>query len=78
MLDPETNRCKIYEMRPPVCRVDEMYDERPILNQSMSRREWHITNVVMCHLLIDRRGLPDDLYPLVPGEELVAIRQRLD
>ena len=50
----EDNKCKIYDKRPDICRVDKMYEIR---NPSISRKEYYIENSKACHTLIDRLKL---------------------
>ena len=48
------NKCKIYDKRPDICRVDKMYKIR---NTTKSRKEYYIENTKMCHKLIDKLKL---------------------
>lgn len=49
-LDKETNLCTIYEDRPLICRVDELY-EKTSLKEQMSKNEWHKLNKDICEML---------------------------
>jgi Fe-S-cluster containining protein len=55
-LDKETNKCKIYETRPKICRVDEMYD---VFKDKYTKKQWFIENTKVCHVLIDKEGIED-------------------
>lgn len=49
-LDQETNLCTIYEDRPLICRVDDLYDELQ-LSKKMTKSEWHKMNSDICKKL---------------------------
>ncbi len=44
------NKCKIYDKRPDICRVDKIYEIR---NLNISKKKYYIENTKMCHELID-------------------------
>lgn len=49
-LDLDTNLCTIYEDRPLICRVDDMYEETQ-LSEQMSKAEWQRLNEEVCKKL---------------------------
>lgn len=49
-LDQDTNLCTIYEDRPLICRVDDLYNEVQ-LSKSISKRDWHRVNEKICKKL---------------------------
>ena len=49
--------CKIYENRPEICRVDELYHKIKDENPDLSQIDWNILNTKECHKLIDLNGL---------------------
>lgn len=51
-LDTQTNRCKIYDARPLICRVDDYYLEH--LTSEMSLDEWYEQNMNACKELNER------------------------
>lgn len=48
-LDKETNLCNIYEIRPLICRVDEMFEL--VFNKFMSREEYMSLNIKSYEIL---------------------------
>ena len=63
-LDPQTQRCLIYETRPAICRVDVMYASR---YNEMSKTEYYKQSTLVCHQLIDTLEL-DPSYKIDPDE----------
>lgn len=64
-LDEETNLCKIYEKRPLVCRVDDLYDTLAVKMIEMnkprkSREEYYQDNADACNEVIREAGLGDE------------------
>ena len=55
-LDQKTNQCKIYDSRPKICRVEEMYE---VFKNEYSKKQWYIENTKACHILIDKEGIDD-------------------
>ena len=51
-LDTDTNRCKIYDDRPLICRVDDFYLEH--LTSEMSMGEWYELNATACKELKEK------------------------
>jgi len=47
-----SNSCKIYQDRPLVCRVDEMYEKR--FSKLFSKEEFYIENAKICNALQER------------------------
>lgn len=45
MLDQETNKCKVYETRPLLCRVDDMYHH---IQYPAPIEKWHSLNYKGC------------------------------
>jgi len=58
-LDKE-NKCSIYEDRPLICRVDELFEE---IDHGMTKEEWYDANKKSCNSLIDKLNL-DKKYKL--------------
>ena len=54
------NTCSIYEQRPLICRVDELYDH---VKPDMTRGEWHGFRIQACNIIIDKLGL-DNKYKI--------------
>ena len=50
--DSISNGCKIYNNRPTICRVDEMFDIK--YQQYFTREEFYIENARICNLLQER------------------------
>ena len=50
-LDQATNLCTIYEDRPLICRVDDLYASSEELREEMSKSEWHKLNKEICEKL---------------------------
>ena len=53
------NKCSIYEDRPLLCRVDEMYEE--LKDNFASKEDYIKTTIKVCNSLISEIGL-DDKY----------------
>jgi hypothetical protein len=53
-LDLKTNKCKIYNTRPDICRVDKVYEH---FKDKYTLKEWFIENTKACHTLIDQQEL---------------------
>ncbi len=47
--DRINNKCIIYENRPQVCRIDEMFEEE--YNSFFSKKEFYIENAKVCNIL---------------------------
>lgn len=56
----EDNQCSIYEDRPLICRVDDLFEH---IDHGLTREEWNESNTKSCHNLIDELGL-DKKYKL--------------
>jgi len=50
--DSISNGCKIYNNRPKICRVDEMFDIK--YHQYFTREEFYVENAKMCNMLQER------------------------
>ena len=59
----EDNSCGIYESRPTICRVNEMYHHLPGIKENLSLKEWYVENTKSCHQLIDEQGI-DSSYKI--------------
>jgi Fe-S-cluster containining protein len=46
----DDNSCKIYETRPKICRINDMYD---LVSEIMSLGQWHTLNQKACKMLQD-------------------------
>lgn len=53
-LDTDTNRCKIYESRPLICRVDDYYTEHC---KDMTLDEWYQFNYDACKKLKEKLNI---------------------
>ena len=54
------NLCAIYETRPLLCRVDELYEQmEPELKNKQTREEWHRLNYDNCKLLRSLLGIKE-------------------
>lgn len=54
------NLCAIYETRPLLCRVDELYEQmKPELKNKQTREEWHRLNYDNCKLLRSLLGMQE-------------------
>tara|TARA_B110000483_G_scaffold62160_1_gene77337 strand:+ start:426 stop:689 length:264 start_codon:yes stop_codon:yes gene_type:complete len=49
--------CKIYETRPLICRVDEMFDRMKQHKPNLDRKKWNVWNTKQCHIMIDNKKL---------------------
>ena len=54
-LDQKTNLCTIYDERPLICRVDDLYEETQ-LREKMSKSDWHRLNEEICKKLQEERN----------------------
>ena len=74
MLDLETNDCKIYEYRPPICDVEGMYERRaePL---GMSWVAWTALNAGLCAGMIDAEGMDPEWYPKIKKVGLVQLEK---
>lgn len=50
--DSELNKCKIYDSRPLICRVDDYY--KTYGSDNMTLDEWHDENTKACKLLKEK------------------------
>ena len=48
------NKCSIYDSRPLICRVDEMYEH--YYKDSMTRDEFYELNHMLCNVLKNEKG----------------------
>ena len=53
----DNNQCDIYESRPEICNVKNMYKKRTSERLQMSYKEYCIINNKVCNILIDSLGL---------------------
>jgi len=52
------NRCSVYEKRPMLCRVDDLYTKYPDL--APSREEWHAMNHKNCNVM--KQAVEDEKF----------------
>ena len=52
----EDNKCSIYDKRPPVCRVSDMYEKHK-KEYGVSRKEYYQINNLLCNEFIEEDGL---------------------
>jgi len=64
-LNTLTNQCCIYETRPEICRVDEMYDKK--YNKFYSKKDFYLINAEACNHLQLQHKL-DDSYKVIIGD----------
>ena len=57
-LDLATNECKIYETRPLVCRVDEMFEK--YFSSVLSKAEFYKLNAKCCNALQEQQGISEN------------------
>lgn len=57
--DETTHLCRIYDHRPTVCNVDQMYDL--YFHNDMTRKEFYLKNLEACCLLNQAAGLAENL-----------------
>ncbi|MGX2971647.1 YkgJ family cysteine cluster protein [Helicobacter sp. T3_23-1059] len=57
-LDLATNECKIYEVRPLVCRVDEMFEK--YFSSVLSKAEFYKLNAKCCNILQEQQGISEN------------------
>ena len=56
-LDIATNECKIYDKRPLVCRVDEMFEK--YFSSVLSKAEFYKLNAKCCNILQKQQGISE-------------------
>ena len=56
-LDIATNECKIYDKRPLVCRVDEMFEK--YFSSVLSKAEFYRLNAKCCNILQEQQGISE-------------------
>ena len=61
----EDNKCKIYENRPLICRIDDLIEYF-----GMDKEKYYQENIKACHKLIDSLGLGEDMKPYLNGYKL--------
>ena len=64
-----TGRCQIYERRPAICRIDELFKVMDHEGR-YTEGEWHLMNALACAKLIRKEGIDPSL---VPEPKLVQI-----
>ena len=57
-LDFATNECKIYDKRPIVCKVDEMFEK--YFSSVLSKAEFYRLNAKCCNILQERHGISEN------------------
>lgn len=57
-LDFATNECKIYDKRPIVCRVDEMFEK--YFSSILSKAEFYKLNAKCCNILQEQQGISEN------------------
>ncbi|WP_104711452.1 YkgJ family cysteine cluster protein [Helicobacter felis] len=58
-LDPQTQRCLIYENRPQICRIDAMYEK--VFYKHYSLEEFYALNLKACQILQEKEGVEEAL-----------------
>jgi len=59
------NTCKIYETRPSICRIDEMYQVRYI--DFFSKKDFYIENAKVCNQLQLKNKLSSSFNIIIGG-----------
>jgi Fe-S-cluster containining protein len=59
-LHEDNKTCKIYETRPLLCRVDDLFSKMKDYKPSLDQKKWNIYNTRMCHSLIDEHGISEE------------------
>ena len=47
--DVKTNKCRIYQSRPLICNIDEMYNQK--YSHQMTKKEFYLANLEICYKL---------------------------
>jgi len=58
------NRCSIYEERPEICRIDQMFEK--VYSKHFSRHEFYLENLKVCKNLQISAGLPEEQQVKLP------------
>jgi len=64
--DHESNTCQIYDTRPDICKVDEMFISK--YNQYFTQEEFYIENAKVCNSLQEKYGLDKNFRINIIGE----------
>lgn len=62
-LEKDNKTCSIYEDRPLLCRVDDLFERMKEYQPSLNQRAWNMYNTEACHDLIDELQL-DNKYKI--------------
>jgi uncharacterized protein len=62
-LEADNKMCSIYEDRPLLCKVDELFERMKKHKPNLDQRAWNIYNTKVCHDLIDELKL-DNKYKI--------------
>lgn len=54
----EENECSIYDDRPNICRIDEMYER--VYYEHFTKKEYYFENVLACRTLQKKAGFTED------------------
>ncbi|MEE4565838.1 hypothetical protein V2U88_25660 [Paenibacillus polymyxa] len=57
-------QCSIYDDRPKLCRVDEMYET--FFKKHYDRTTFYIENLKVCRSMQEEAGLPESQYVQIP------------
>lgn len=47
--DEKTKKCRIYQSRPLICNIDEMYNQK--YSHQMTKKEYYLANLEVCYKL---------------------------
>jgi len=64
-LDTLNNKCKIYETRPDICRIDKMYNMK--YYKLYKKNDFYIENAKVCNKLQENYKL-DDSFKVIIGD----------
>jgi Fe-S-cluster containining protein len=62
-LEKDNKTCSIYEDRPLLCKVDELFERMKVHKPGLDQKAWNIYNTKICHELIDELKL-DSKYKI--------------
>lgn len=58
-LDTQNNACKIYAVRPTICRINAMYEQE--YRRLYSKEEFYALNIESCKILQEKEGVEQAL-----------------
>lgn len=55
------NKCSVYEDRPLICRIDDLYDKYAETHFKVSRKDYHLREAQSCNSMMKQRNYPKNL-----------------